>query len=69
MTVQVNFGDQLSVWRFPGYYTLGLITTDDLVVAVTKVGRICYQAEDWGNLGGKPNHFGNTTWRRGRVWQ
>lgn len=69
MAVQVNFGDEISVWRLPRHDTLGKIATEYLVVTVAHSCRVCHKAEDGSNLGGESNYFRNTGRARGRVGQ
>ena len=60
VAVQVNFGDEISVWRLPRHDTLGKIATEHLVVTVAHSCRVCYKTEDGSNLWGKSNYFGDT---------
>ena len=61
VTVQVDFGDEISIWRLPCHDTLGKIAAEHLVVTVSHSCRVCYKAEDWSNLWGKSNYLGNTS--------
>lgn len=61
VAVQVNFGDEISVWGLPRHDALGKVAAEHLVVAVSQSCRVRYKAENWSDLWGKTNYLGNTS--------